>query len=164
MIAVEILFPTSFDAMGLPKFYMETSLMPFQKRPTARRRVFLSLAAEIDNGLRAAYGARFEQGRTNQTRLAEKIGVHRSVIHRRLTGRMNLTLQSIADLVWGLDWGVTVRFFDPEAVSGDNTVLALASPLARAQEPPSEKPLSTLGDISAVPVDPEEKLYRVSAE
>lgn len=138
--------------------------MPFRKRPDARRRVFLSLAAEIDNGLRAAYGARFEQGRTNQMRLAETIGVHRSVIHRRLTGKTNLTLQSIADLVWALGWGVTVKFFDPEAASGDNTILALPSPPARAQEPPPEKPLSTSGQISAVPLDPRENLYRVSAQ
>ena len=90
--------------------------MPFQKRPDARRRAFLSFISEIENGLRDAYGTRYEQGRTNQSILAKKLGVHRSVVHHRLTGRKNLTIKSIADLAWALDWGLKANFFDPEAV------------------------------------------------
>jgi hypothetical protein len=119
--------------------------MPFQKRPDQRRRTFLSLTADIDNGLRDAYGTRFEQGRANQTSLAKKIGVNRSVVHRRLTGLKNLTTHSIADLVWGLDWGIKVVFFDPETEQGRNIALDLVAkpPPSRDQTPPSPKPIST---------------------
>jgi transcriptional regulator with XRE-family HTH domain len=38
-----------------------------------------------------------------QQQIAEKLGVDRSIVNRRLTGGTNLTLRSIADLAWALD-------------------------------------------------------------
>ncbi len=121
--------------------------MPFQKRPDQRRRVFLFLISQIDKGLRDAYGTRYEQGRTNQKRLAEKIGVDRSAIHRRLTSQTNLTIKSIADLVWGLDWGVMVQFFDPETEHGANfSGSALSPPVPNQPLPPLQPTLASERD------------------
>lgn len=39
----------------------------------------------------------------SQSQLAEELGINRSVLSRRLNGRANLTLSSIADLAWVLD-------------------------------------------------------------
>lgn len=121
--------------------------MPFQKRPDQRRRVFLNLIGEIENGLRDAYGIRHEQKRINQIKLAEKLGINRSVVHHRLTGRRNLTVRSIADLVWGLDWGVRVEFYDPET-ERRNAVLQTPPPsdtqpvISQAPPPPNADPTS----------------------
>lgn len=133
--------------------------MPFQKRPDKRRRVFLSLVSEIDRGLRDAYGARYEQGRTNQKRLAEKLGVHRSVIHRRLTSQANLTVKSIADLVWGLDWGLKIAFFDPETEHGQNFAIDLLTRPLLGQSLPLPKPLPT---NKAEPGPPPDKILEPS--
>lgn len=43
-----------------------------------------------------------------QQQIAEKLGVDRSIINRRLTGRANLTLRSIADIAWATDHDVVI--------------------------------------------------------
>jgi hypothetical protein len=126
--------------------------MPFQNRPDQQRRVFLDFISKIENGLRDAYGTRHEQGRTNQSVLAKKLNVHRSVIHHRLTGQRNLTIKSIADLVWALDWGVKIDFFDPQKMRGENSAIiqAMADP---PPGPPPAKPISI--DNPTTPRPPE---------
>jgi hypothetical protein len=126
--------------------------MPFQKRPDRRRRVFLDFIGKIENGLRDAYGTRYEQGRTNQSMLAKKLNVHRSVIHHRLTGQKNLTIKSIADLIWGLDWGVKIDFFDPEKMRGEN-VSILQDMAAPPPGPRQAKPISTDDPTAPRPMD-----------
>jgi transcriptional regulator with XRE-family HTH domain len=89
--------------------------MPFLKRPSARRRTFLSLIGDIERGLRAAYARRARDDGETQSSLAAKLGVNRSAVHRRLTGRMNLTIETVADMVWALGYGIRVEIFDPAA-------------------------------------------------
>lgn len=89
--------------------------MPFRHRPDGRRRTFLSLAADIDRGLRAAFAKRAVERGETQTSLAEKLDINRSVVHRRLTSKANLTLESIADLVWALGYAIRVEIYDPQA-------------------------------------------------
>ncbi|WP_051177102.1 helix-turn-helix domain-containing protein [Rhizobium mesoamericanum] len=38
-----------------------------------------------------------------QQQVAERLGVDRSIVNRRVTGQANLTLRSIADLAWAMD-------------------------------------------------------------
>lgn len=38
-----------------------------------------------------------------QQHVAERLGIDRSIINRRLTGQANLTLRSISDLAWAMD-------------------------------------------------------------
>lgn len=38
-----------------------------------------------------------------QQEIAEKLGVNRSVVNKRLLGEANLTLRTIADLAWAMD-------------------------------------------------------------
>ena len=56
-----------------------------------RRQVFLALASSIESQLRDAYAKRHAAGLDNQTTLAEKVGVHRSAINKRLLGKTNMT-------------------------------------------------------------------------
>ena len=78
-----------------------------------RRQVYLSLVSDVESQIRDAYAERHEQGIETQTSLAEKLGVNRSVVNRRLRGLNNLTLESLADLVWGLGQCIKVEIFDP---------------------------------------------------
>jgi hypothetical protein len=63
--------------------------------------------------LREAYARRYEAGEANQVTLAEKLGIDKSAVHRRLTGRTNMTLETLADMAWALGHKVNVDIFDP---------------------------------------------------
>ena len=110
--------------------------MPFQLKPSPRRRVFLSLIGDIENGLRDVYTRRYDQKQETQASLAKKLGVNRSVIHRRLTGGCNLTIETLADMVWALDCDVTVRISDRQPTQGVNYFIGQPSP-SRAAPPPA---------------------------
>jgi hypothetical protein len=87
--------------------------MPFLKRPSGRRRVFLNLIAEIEGGLRTAFERWAKENNENQSGLAKKLGVDRSAVNRRLTGRVNLTIQTIADMVWALGYCIRIEIYHP---------------------------------------------------
>jgi plasmid maintenance system antidote protein VapI len=90
-------------------------------RPSARRAVFLRLAGEIEGQLREAYHHRFQAGQINQSSLAERLEVGRSVISRRLNGQTNMTIETIADMAWALDLEVEVTFRDKRAADPAST-------------------------------------------
>lgn len=86
--------------------------MPSSRTPTsARRALYLRLAGQIEGQLREAYHRRFNSGELNQSSLAAKLDVGRSVISRRLNGQTNMTIETIADMAWalGLEIDVTIR-------------------------------------------------------
>lgn len=87
--------------------------MSSRTKTTNRRMFFLKLSGLIESQLRDAYAKKNELGLETQTSLAEKLGVHRSTVNKRLSGARNLTLESIADLIWALGQDVKVEIFDP---------------------------------------------------
>jgi hypothetical protein len=78
-----------------------------------RRQVYLALASSIESQLRDAYAKRHAAGLDNQSTLAAKIGVDRSAINRRLLGKINMTEETIADMVWALGYCIDVVIYDP---------------------------------------------------
>jgi transcriptional regulator with XRE-family HTH domain len=89
------------------------------------------LAGQIESQLREAYQRRFDAGELNQSTLASKLGVGRSVIHRRLNGQTNMTIETIAEMAWALDLDVDVRF-DNRATPSDASncdALGLGAPV-----------------------------------
>jgi transcriptional regulator with XRE-family HTH domain len=56
----------------------------------------------------------------SQQAVAQKLGVHRSLINRQLTGETNLTLRSIADLAWALGMDVSFELKKPTVEAGQN--------------------------------------------
>jgi transcriptional regulator with XRE-family HTH domain len=50
------------------------------------------------------------QNGLSQVKLAEKLGVDKSVVSRQLNGEQNLTLRSIAELAWALDRDIQFSF------------------------------------------------------
>jgi hypothetical protein len=91
-----------------------------RSKPDARRKTFLNLSAQIEGQLRAAYDEKLQAGLVNKSGLAKKLGVNRSAISRRLMGHINMTTETIADMVWGLDYAIKVEIFDPTKKHGYN--------------------------------------------
>ncbi len=84
----------------------------FHTKVSARRGVYLALSAQVERQLREAYARKFQAGQVMQSSIADKLGIDRSAVHRRLTGRTNMTLETLADMVWALDQGIEVRICD----------------------------------------------------
>lgn len=82
--------------------------------------MFLKLAGMIESQLRDAYARRHEAGRLNQASVARELGVNRSVVHNRLTGRSNMTIETIADMVWALGHDIDVKIVDPDQKTDAN--------------------------------------------
>lgn len=59
----------------------------------------------------------------NQTRVAEAIGVHRSVISRELNGRQDITLGRVAELAWAMGCEIDFELIRFEQPGGANTPL-----------------------------------------
>ena len=53
----------------------------------------------------AALAEKKESGVSQQS-IADKLGVNRSVINRLLRGSGNLTLRSVAEIAWALEWEI----------------------------------------------------------
>lgn len=88
--------------------------MSFSRQAVSnRRQVYLSLSSTIEGKLRDAYAKRHAAGLDTQASIAAKLGVNRSAINRRLTGRINMTIETIADMVWALGYCIEVDIFDP---------------------------------------------------
>jgi DNA-directed RNA polymerase subunit N (RpoN/RPB10) len=98
----------------------EISLQSFQTKLDPRRQVFLSLSGQIEGQLRAAYDQRFHAGEVTQTKLANRLGVNRSCVNRRLLGHTNMTVETIADMVWALGFAIKVDIYDPTTVRTSN--------------------------------------------
>jgi transcriptional regulator with XRE-family HTH domain len=69
--------------------------------------------------LKALSERKAETGLSQQA-VAQKLGVHRSLINRQLTGETNLTLRSIADLAWALDMDISFELKKPTVEAGQN--------------------------------------------
>jgi hypothetical protein len=82
--------------------------------------MYLYLSAQIEAQLREAYDRKFQAGLATQSSIAKKINVDRSAIHRRLMGHTNMTVETIADMVWALDHTIKVDIFDPATVQGSS--------------------------------------------
>ena len=95
-------------------------------KPSDRRKTFLRLAGEIEGQLRDAYDHRYRSGVT-QASIADKLGVNRSAIHHRLMGRGNMTIETIADMVWALGCKISIKISD--------AATATNHPLGTADQP-----------------------------
>lgn len=94
----------------------------FRHKSDDKRSTYLGLAGSIESQLRQAYAKRHEQGRETQASLAEKLGVNRSAVNRRLLGHTNMTIETLANMVWALGYGVKIEIFDPDTAATANTL------------------------------------------
>jgi transcriptional regulator with XRE-family HTH domain len=87
---------------------------------------FISL---VRRSLQRALVEEGERSGVNQSRVADAIGVHRSVISRELNGRQDITLGRVAELAWALGREVEFNLVRAEHAEGSNIPLAKAGAL-----------------------------------
>jgi hypothetical protein len=123
----------------------------------ARRKMFLYLSGQIEGQLRDAYDRLFHAGLATQASIAKKLGVDRSAVHHRLMGHTNMTIETIADMVWALDHTIKVEIFDPRTVqrqsnyfiaAGNNQTVPRLEP-SEVAPPKSELPPEIKGLLKA---------------
>lgn len=131
-------------------------MQSFQTKIDARRQVFLSLSAQIEGQLRDAYDRKFHAGEATQSSLATKLGVNRSAVHHRLMGHTNMTIETIADMVWALDCTIMVEIRDAATVQGCNHFVESLEPFV-----PSPVNSTTM---SAANIAPPESLSHLVAD
>jgi hypothetical protein len=91
--------------------------MPFSPETLDQRRhTFLSLSSQIEGQLRDLYDVRYQSGEVTQASMAECLNVNRSVVNRRLKGYTNMTVETIADMVWSLKGTIHVTICAAEAL------------------------------------------------
>lgn len=71
----------------------------------------------------------------SQAVVAQKLGVHRSVINRLLRGSANLTLRSVAEIAWALGWEIVFQLRKRNSGVGQND---LSSDFRSGQTPQSK--------------------------
>lgn len=105
-------------------------------KPNLRRQIYLALVAKVESQLRDMFTARSEECGLTQAAIAEKLNIHRSAVTRRLNGRSNMTLETVADMVWAVGGCIDVDIYDPASRPDRNH--ALASETRMAWEPSAE--------------------------
>ena len=93
-------------------------------KPSLRRQVYLALSSKIESQLRDLFTARAEDDGLTQSAVADKLGINRSVVSRRLNGRTNMTVETIAEMVWAGGGCIDVKIYDPAKRPDKNHALA----------------------------------------
>lgn len=84
-----------------------------------RRLTFLSLAGQIGSQLRDAYDKKHRKEGLTQTSIASVLGIDKSAVNHRLRGLVNMTIESIADMVWALGYEIRTWIYDPHEFAAD---------------------------------------------
>lgn len=130
--------------------------MSFSRKKDQRRLTYLRFITSIENQLREKFIERAETDGLTQAAIAEKLGVNRSSIHRRLTGQVNMTSETISDMLWALGCQGELNLIDcsehnrvNSAVVGDPFASVSRSHSSVPDMPPQSRlptPLPSLGD------------------
>ncbi len=95
---------------------MNSYLFDIGDRPRKVSRFIAHVCAELQRALVEEKSRR----KISQQSIAKKLGINRSVINRQFIGEENLTLRSIAELAWALDWEPDFRLRKNEVDVGQN--------------------------------------------
>ncbi len=101
----------------------------FQIGISPSRRAAGRFISRVRRSLQRALVEEGERKGINQSKIADAIGVHRSVISRELNGRQDITLGRLAELAWAM--GREIEFSLPVAkqMDGENTPEIVAGAL-----------------------------------
>jgi plasmid maintenance system antidote protein VapI len=105
----------------------------FQIGISPSRRAAGRFISRVRRALQRAVVEEGERTGLNQSKIAEAIGVHRSVISRELNGRQDITLGRIAELAWAMGREIEFSIVVPEEVQGSNVNRLYPGALRAAQ-------------------------------
>jgi len=108
--------------------------VPYSRpKPSKRRQMYLALVGKLEAQLRDLYAKRSEEGYTLAS-AAERLGVNRSVVTRRLNGRANMTIETVAEMVWAGGGAIDLEIYDPGEMPPSNGPRAIHEPLSYEPE------------------------------
>jgi plasmid maintenance system antidote protein VapI len=94
----------------------------FQIGISPSRRAAGRFISRVRRALQRALVEESDSSGLNQSKVADAIGVHRSVISRELNGRQDITLGRIAELAWAMGREIEFELVVPVQRHGDNRV------------------------------------------
>jgi len=80
----------------------------FRRLTDPRRRDRAHFLGDIFAALNRAFQEEVEQSGLTKAEIANRLGVHRSVITRRLSGEGNMTFETLHDMAWAMGRRVTI--------------------------------------------------------
>ena len=92
----------------------------FQIGISPSRRAAGRFIARVRRSLQRALVEEGERSGINQSKIADAIGVHRSVISRELNGRQDITLGRLAELAWAMGREIQFELTIDENTRGSN--------------------------------------------
>jgi transcriptional regulator with XRE-family HTH domain len=104
----------------------------FQIGLSPSRRAAGRFISRVRRALQRAVVEEGERNGLNQSKIAEAIGVHRSVISRELNGRQDITLGRIAELAWAMGREIDFNLPRVEAEVGVNVPLVVPQLIANS--------------------------------
>lgn len=96
-------------------------------------RVGARFISHVRAEVQCAFLAEKKSRKLTQQQIATTLGVNRSVINRQLSGLENMTLRSVAELLWAMGWEPEFGVVKIPASSGVNDT--------REQEPTDNQPI-----------------------
>jgi plasmid maintenance system antidote protein VapI len=93
----------------------------FQIGISPSRRAAGRFISRVRRSLQRALMEEGERNGINQSKIADAIGVHRSVISRELNGRQDITLGRLAELAWAMGREIDFSLSVAEQIEGANT-------------------------------------------
>jgi transcriptional regulator with XRE-family HTH domain len=93
----------------------------FQIGISPSRRAAGRFISRVRRALQRALIEEGERSGINQSKIADAIGVHRSVISRELNGRQDITLGRLAELAWAMGREIDFSLPIAEQIKGANT-------------------------------------------
>lgn len=123
----------------------------FQIAISPSRRAAGRFISRVRRSLQRALVEEGERQQINQSKIADAIGVHRSVISRELNGRQDITLGRVAELAWALGREIEFNLVEPKVRAGTNFAVTTAGPLGKNVSIPKMKnATSTLASSSTL--------------
>jgi predicted XRE-type DNA-binding protein len=83
-----------------------------------RQEAAADLIADIGRQLQTLHEDRQATGKLTQQDIATRLGVDRARVNKCLSGYNNLTLRTLAELVWAMDGEIEVTIRLPQAAGG----------------------------------------------
>lgn len=116
----------------------------FQIAISPSRRAAGRFISRVRRSLQLALVEEGQLSGVNQSKVADAIGIHRSVISRELNGRQDITLGRVAEIAWALGREVEFNLPRVDCRAGCNVPLASAGALtSQALDRQKVEPSST---------------------
>ena len=86
--------------------------MSYQLKVSPKKMAGAHLISKVAKSLRKIYVKKQKGTRLTQQEIARRLDVDRATINRRLLGKENMTLRTIAEMAWAMEHEVDVSFVD----------------------------------------------------